>query len=278
MRLPWFVALASLSVACGTPEDQRVSQQKWMTGAGPARGHEDLTRLAVERANNALEAQLGFRPYPAIAQGVAGIDSGNSMIKGNFESDFPSNRMQEFHDMPTDDSIDWHNDGRIQHIHSLRNIIGGQALSKQDSCKAIRANIINASRRAVDSYSAGAIEDGRYWLGHATHVIQDSFSNAHTTRSKDDGGRTISDICVYGASFDGICQHSSFDSHDYVWRDKWSCRFNPNERDIDCLKNEAQNAVHATAAYLVNAGETIFTGKPLDESLQGYFACEGLSP
>ncbi|WP_141732175.1 hypothetical protein [Oligoflexus tunisiensis] len=275
MRLPWILALMTLSASCGSHKEEPVSEQKWMTGAGPARGHEDITRLAVDRANDALQGQIGYRPYPSIAKGVAGIDTGNAMVRGNFETDFPSRRMKEFHKMP--DNVDWHNDGRIQHIHSLRDFAGGQPLGLRDSCVAIRTNILDAARQAIASYQAGHTEDGQYWLGHAAHVIQDSFSPAHSERHGA-GRQLIGNICVYGIDVPGLCKHDSVDVRDRIWRSKFSCQMDPNNRGYSCLKDEAQDAVNATAAFLVNAGGAIFAGKALDESLQGYFACESLSP
>lgn len=272
MRLPCIMAFLTLIAACG-PRDEAGSETKWMTGAGPARGHEDITRLAVDKANDALQGLIGQRPYPKIAKGVAGMDTGNMMVRGNYESDFDSPKMRAFHGMAGD--VDWHNDGRIQHIHSLRDFEGKNVLSLRRACESIRSTILQAARRGIASYQAGDVEDGRYWLGHATHTIQDSFSPVHTKRSGP-GRKEIKEICVYGIEASGICKHADIDLHDRVWKSSFECEWNPNKRDMSCLKSEAQDAVYATEAFLVNAGEAIFAGKALDETLQGYFNCESL--
>lgn len=274
MRLPWIMAFLTLAAACGPQPDESVSDTKWLTGAGPARGHEDITRLAVDEANDALQGLIGQRPYPKIAKGVAGADTGNMMVLGNYESDFDTPRMRDFHQVG---KVDWHNDGRIQHIHSLRDFSGTEPLALRPACEAIRSNIIQAARLGIERYQAGDVETGRYWLGHATHVIQDSFSVAHAQRDENDP-KHIKDICVYGFKVDNVCQHASVDLDDRVWLATGRCAWDPTKRDRKCLKKQAQDAVTATAAFLINAGEAIFAGKPLDETLQGYFSCETAGP
>ncbi len=272
MRLPCIMAFLTLIVACGPREVEPESETMWMTGAGPTRGHEDITRLAVDKANDALQGLIGQRPYPKIAKGVAGVDTGNMMVRGNYESDFDTPKMRAFHGMG---AVDWHNDGRIQHIHSLRDFDDKNALSLRRSCETIRSSILQAARQAILSYQGGDVEDGRYWLGHATHTIQDSFSPVHTLRSGD-RRKVIENICVYGMKSSTICEHATIDLHDRVWKSSFECDWNPNKRDMNCLKSEAKDAVYATEAFLINAGEAIFAGKALDETLQGYFNCESL--
>ena len=274
MRFLWILIFLTAAAGCGPVREEPSSETKWLTGAGPSRGHEDLTRLGVDRANDALESRLGYRPYPSVAKGVAGVDTGNFMVKGNYESDFPSNKMYEFHDVSS--SVDWHNDGRLQHIHSLRDYPDGTPLGLRLACESTRRNIIRAAQQALESFQAGQTEDGRYWLGHATHVIQDSFSHAHASRAGD-GRHTIVDLCVYGTDAPGICKHEAVDMRDRIWKTSLACQTDPNNRGLSCMKSEAQDAVSATAAFLVNAGEAIFTGGVLDTSLQEYFDCESLA-
>ncbi len=261
--------------SCGLRQVEAESEPKWLTGAGPARGHEDLTRIAVDRANNTLQNLLGYKPYPSIAKGVAGLDTGHPMVKGNYETDFPTTKMYQFHGMPS--SVDWHNDGRLQHLHSLRDYPDRTPLGLRASCLAVRSSIVRAAHKAMGAFGEGDRDSGLYWLGHATHIIQDSFSPAHTPRTGE-GRRVITDLCVYGLEWPGICKHETVDLRDHVWRSTFACQFDPNNRNHACLKSEAQDAVHATTAFLINAGEAIFAGNPFDDLLQGFFACETLTP
>jgi hypothetical protein len=256
-----------------------------MTGAGPARGHEDVTRHGVEAANNALQGILGYRPYPAIAKGVAGMDTGNQMVKGNYESDFPSQRMCDFHNVVPDncETKYWHNRGHLQHIHSLRNYTAESVLTLRQACEASRELIRKATLTARDAFRAGQAELGHYWLGHATHTIQDSFSHAHARRNRH-LHFDFSDICVYGTDTPGICKHKDLDSHDRIWLTSIKC-LDPNNRGTSCMIQEAKDAKDATASYLIQVGRSIFGQEDLDQSLQnffgnhaaginGYFACE----
>jgi len=271
-------------LACGELQEE-TSQPDFMTGAGPARGHEDITRHGVQAANDALQGILGYRPYPAITSGVSGFDSGNRIVKGNYETDFPSQRMCDFHNVTPENCVSkyWHNSGHLQHIHSLRDYTANAPLTLRQTCKATRELIRKATFTARDAFRSGNEEDGRYWLGHATHTIQDSFSYSHAHRDRNNQFN-FSDICVYGIDFPGICKHQDIDGHDRIWLTSFKC-LDPNNRGSSCMIQEAKDAIGATANYLNNVGQSIFGQAELDQSLQnffgnpaagvsGYFACE----
>jgi hypothetical protein len=143
--------------------------------------------------------------------------------------------------------------------------------------------IRKATLTARDAFRAGQAELGHYWLGHATHTIQDSFSHAHARRNRH-LHFDFSDICVYGTDTPGICKHKDLDSHDRIWLTSIKC-LDPNNRGTSCMIQEAKDAKDATASYLIQVGRSIFGQEDLDQSLQnffgnhaaginGYFACE----
>jgi hypothetical protein len=279
-KLVPFIAILT-AIACGSDVEHEHAETKFVTGAGPFRGHEDITRMAVDLANAELEMEIGQRPFPNVLYGLNAVDTDNPLVLGNYQSDFPSGKMRDFYNAQ---SADWHNDGALQHIHSLRGAENGIYRNNYYSCEAQRRTIRTASFKALEAFQAGDRNEGLYWVGHATHVIQDSFSAAHVNRK----GRQIVEFCSYGREFPGTCYHLSVDARDYVWHQGLnSCTMDPNRRDEDCLRDEAQWAVEATQGYLRIMGRLMSSPTTLDPHLneyfsnasipgQGYFRCEDI--
>ncbi|MCX6129567.1 MAG: hypothetical protein NTX25_10950 [Proteobacteria bacterium] len=266
-----FTLLASLLIleGCGASDSHDETEIKFLTGAGPTRGHEDITRLGANLANDRSEELLGQRPFPEVLSGVDGALSENPLIKGNYETDFPSARMLAFYGAGAD--TDWHHDGGLQQIHSLRAVENGQYRSNRASCLLQQKTIATATYKALDLLRSGDRDGGLYWLGHATHIIQDSFSAAHTQRLEPDG-RRITEFCTYGRRIRGICYHETVDLRDRVWHEGLSCQANPMQRNLDCLRGEAQWAVDATASYLKLMARLVYGSDHDDEAeLTEYF-------
>lgn len=276
---PFAIILTALG--CGSRAEHEHAETKFVTGAGPFRGHEDITRMAVDGANAELESEIGQRPFPNVLYGLNAVDTDNPLVLGNYQSDFPSGKMLDFYNAR---DADWHNDGGLQQIHSLRGSENGVYRNNYYSCEAQRRTIRTASFKALEAFQTGDRDEGLYWIGHATHVIQDSFSEAHVQRD----GRRITEFCSYGKEFPGICYHLSVDARDYVWHQGLEpCTINPNRRDEDCLHKEAKWAVEATKGYLRMMGRLISSPAELDPPLndyfsnasfsgQGYFRCEDI--
>ncbi|HYX32129.1 MAG TPA: hypothetical protein VE954_03380 [Oligoflexus sp.] len=263
--------------ACGTDEDAEHSDTKFLTGAGPARGHEDITRMGVDKANQQLESLLGQRPFPDILYGLNAASSDNPLVKGNFESDFPQAPIINFHNAA---GADWHNDGRLQHIHSLRGAENGIYRNNRSSCELQQQTIRTITTKAMDALHSGDRESGLYWVGHATHVIQDSFSAAHTDRRSTElqpEGRAIYEFCTYGTRFHGICYHDTADLRDRIWHDGLSCQIDPTNRSEECLRGEAKWAVDATASYLALVGRLMAGNSDQETLLQDFFTNAGVS-
>jgi hypothetical protein len=270
------------ALGCGSEAEHQHAETKFVTGAGPFRGHEDITRMAVELANHELEAELGSRPFPTVLYGLNAVDTDNPLVLGNYQSDFPSSKMRAFYNAL---NADWHNDGGLQQIHSLRGSENGFYRNNHYSCETQRRTIRTASHKALEAFQNGDRNEGLYWIGHATHVIQDSFSAAHVNRDQ----RRIIEFCSYGKEFPGTCYHLSVDARDYVWHQGLgSCTLDPNSRDADCLRDEAKWAVEATQGYLRTMGRLIGRSTteldtPLNDYYsnanvtgQGYFRCEDI--
>ncbi|MFW7378462.1 MAG: hypothetical protein ACOH5I_06635 [Oligoflexus sp.] len=263
-----------LLLQCRPPVDETTSKPHWHVGAGPTRGHEDLTRMAVSAANDHLQSILGYAPYPKVSLSTDGIRTDNQLVKGNYETDFPSTKMRDFYSIPQD--ADWHHNENIQHIHSMRNKQNGHFLSNRESCELVRQAIKDSTEHAFFLFDQGRREEGLYWLGHVTHIIQDSFSPAHTERLGP--GRTdIQNFCTYGSKLPNVCFHKAVDLRDRVWKKTWKCSFDPNNRGSSCLRPEAKDAVAATASYLKLVGEAIFDKRNLDQALAVFFDDQSMS-
>lgn len=271
LNLVWkmFLYLLTLIYFSGCSHDNaQESRPTWHTGLGPARGHEDLTRLGIGHANEALRLILGYHPFPKVEIGASGIDTQHPMLLGNYETDFPTQKMYDF--LGIDSSVDWHHEGSLQYLHSLRNRTKSSYQGLRESCLSIRQGIRRAAEKALESHQNGKLHDTLYWLGHGTHIVQDSFSRAHTSRTSL-GNKKIVDICTYGEQVEGSCHHKAIDLHDRIWKESLLCQIDPRDRGFACLKDEAQTAVVTTGGFLTSIGHAIYTGAEVSEALDQFF-------
>jgi len=225
------------------------------------RGHEDITRFGVDLANR----ELGSRTFPEVEAGTYGALTDNALVQGNTKTDFPNDELLRFYGAT---GSGWTSSPDLQDLHFLRNYPDGSPQSIHDTCNAVRKRIRNAAFQAVSLQHQNR-EKYLFWLGHSTHIIQDSFAPPHSRRS----GvlyRNIEDICTYGRRFDGICYHETVELGDAVWRtsDK-GCAANPLDRSWACLRPQSQAAAYATAGFLI----AVARANPgnLDANLDAYF-------
>jgi hypothetical protein len=248
-------------VACAPDESSDAIPDEAATGAseeaftvalesqGLLRGHEDITRIAIDQAN----AILGYAYYPTATPDDETPHWTSAVIRGNWETDVPSQRMRNFY---PEVGSDWHGDPVSQNIHSLRNYPGAKVESARNACLGARKLIDRAATEGLKQFKASRPWYGFYYTGHGSHVLQDSFSAAHTARSGA-GLRTLDDVCTYGKSFPGVCLHHTLDTRDKIWRLGGGCTINTNLRGMDCMKPEAQAAVTATRDYLVAMAKVV---------------------
>jgi hypothetical protein len=236
--------------ACGAPRAEQASEPKFNSDV--IVGHEDITRFAIDYANAELERRGDSFRFPQERFGVRGRNSGNPLVRGNWASDAAEKVLEvslhEFYGIPDDDVLA--EDGAFMDIHTLRNYryrADGtlEVASARQTCLDAQARVVAAVNEALRSWGT---DDYRalFFLGHATHTIQDSYSKAHTRRTSD--FRLFLDICTWAVSVDGVCQHqdwlgTEFDPNDYIWKNPITC---PVTRRWDCLKPEAQAAAVAT--------------------------------
>ncbi len=256
-----FIFLSTIAIAgCGGHRDED-SHLLWHTGAGTLRGHEDITRFAVDIANQRLGGRddIGYEPVPS---GVHGPISFHPLIKGNFESDFPTAEMRQAYGATPE--TDWHNDGALQHVHALRNRPAGGIATNLETCQSVGGAIGQALNRAATYLPNGDRYHYHYWIGHALHILQDSYSPAHVLRAGVEG-QIVDGFCTYGVRTKGICYHHEVDPRDRVWRaDSLRCTFDSDQRDWDCLVPAAQYAAVASADLLTELGQRLVTSEPLE--------------
>ncbi|MBF0297743.1 MAG: hypothetical protein HQK51_03435 [Oligoflexia bacterium] len=250
------------------------NSNKWHTGALMTRGHEDLLHYAVKEANRILNNNF----YPSVKLGVPAVDTSNQLVRGSYETDFPGNKIKSHYG----NVHDWHNEDHLQSLHFLRKYSIGSNLYQ--SCLDGTNLILEITNLAWENYKNGDMNSFNFWLGHACHIIQDSFSPAHARREGPDN-KYIVDICSYGKKVPGACFHEKVEvDDDRVWRNSLNCSMNPFNRPFNCLKPLAQSSVNATTSYLVAVARALMADK--DPAIMvkmffsfmggGYFSCERL--
>jgi MYXO-CTERM domain-containing protein len=278
-RVRWVSLIALVAGATGGCEsvsdldgtDVGRTREAWSQGAAALRGHEDITRFAIEKANAALQSETGTANFfPALASGADGSNTSNWLMKGGYATDFPDSVMSTKYGVSVGDWDLWPD---LQDLHFLRNWVGTDGVeSAREACLSALAHVVEASGWAVYAWQLADQNAGLYWMGHATHVIQDSFALPHTDRS---GTlyRKLDAVCSYGRQVSGVCFHQSPDVGDRVWNSNFLCQIDPSNRSWDCLLGEAQAAALATAGYLRVMGRYLIGGATgdLPALLQAYF-------
>ena len=272
--LPVGFLLSALMLGCAAPADEggvSSTRRAFSGGPGALRGHEDLTRLAVDLANGAIEGEFGIAGlYPAIESGDDCWSTAAPMLVGNCATDSPDEVMSAFYGVS---GADWQTAPGLQNLHFLRNYVGDSGVETAwEACMGARDFAARATGIAVEAWNDGRLDDALYWLGHATHILQDSFATPHAVR---EGTllRHLLDVCSYRREVAGVCYHSMVElSGDRVWLDSWDCEMDPFLRSWDCLKPEAQSAVLATAGYLIAVGRVLVGSDDLDGAIADVFA------
>ena len=238
-------------------------------------GHEMITGQALEDAAQA----------DAAVRDVLDPDAVELITRGNYATDMPNGMypvdLNEYWGFPAD--TDWNNP-KGQDLHFLRDYDDADTLqSAYATCLASRGRILRLSADAAKLWSSEH-EKALFLLGHATHVIQDSFSPAHTVRASKEQNNDLKDVCYYPVGSgpttpsSPICFHKTVDDRDRIWLTKgdpaevernhkeWGegvdtvddlTKFNPNDLppagQRSRLKNEARLARAATERYVLLA-------------------------
>jgi hypothetical protein len=180
---------------------------------GRTSGHEELTRQALNTTKELLKlnkskvdiARGGVKLLHDLdfsKRGVIGALAKNPIIKGVYCSDFPDNKQCLFSLSQfwfSTKNVDWHNGKKTQSLHFLRDYDDQKGLvSPYKACMSARERIVIASQTAAVEWQKGNVENALFLIGHASHIIQDSFSHAHVKRESAAGAFKIKDICYYG--------------------------------------------------------------------------------
>lgn len=286
-------------------------------------GHEELTRQSLNIAERKLltlgisipedvDMFLGDRKNRIL--GLGGDTTANMIIQGNYANDFPQGitipAAKVVNGVVVDSvpawwggSFDgWDTRGDIQTLHFLMDVNDsndGFRYSQRGNCETTRNKIMINTKEAVASweraeayrhagfkYEKYRVEETRramFFLGAASHTIQDSFSPSHTMRGSRSDNYDITNICYYGKDLreklgdhaNDLCYHHTVDTRDGIWirtdhqlafaRENWDGEAMPSEQctpkfltlplresaKASCLKHEARLARHATIRYFV---------------------------
>lgn len=257
IRRHWLLLVNVLVFSCSQEQRPTESHPDWLTGYGPTRGHEDLLRFAVSSANSLLPRTTSNSSspfFPEIPKGENGLTSQLPMVQGVTDTDFPD---QELLNRYHASARTWHTNPELQDLHFLRNYAGTtDTVSFPEACQDGKNRILASALEAWDSFETGNQKRGLFYLGHALHTIQDSFSPAHTQRVGGDL-KMMADICSYQKPESQSCHHKEVDDRDRIWKLTVSCQLNPNARSWDCLTKNAQRAVYASTGFLYVMGEAL---------------------
>jgi len=181
--------------------------------------HEELTRQAYEYLQNKWKAAgTDHRSYLEDE-----LDALYNITRGVYATDVPNGNyvisLPKFWQFPTD-ITKWHRNPFGQHLHALRNrkADGTQLESALDACVGTKKDLVNVLSQAFDSLAKDKKSEFFFLVGHGLHIIQDSFSTAHTQR-QDSGNYNLIDMCYYGDRLDNekACYHKDPDNRDHIW-------------------------------------------------------------
>ncbi len=250
-------------------------------------GHEEITRQAITKTLERFQhmgidtpSKLpGFTAdLDAAPKGLFGETSKNLVILGNFATDFPKYASTlSLASFWSNKHISDFENPQSQVLHFLRNYPNGKDLeSAKATCMDSRSKIKHITQKAIEAWDKGQKDEALFLMGHALHVVQDSFSPAHGIR-RTSGNFDVTEICYYGTKInqaiagDGACYHKTPDGRDTIWNvspdqqkqtqalwpdeDSIQCDKSNGYPDTDarkrsCLKHEARLARLATEKYL----------------------------
>lgn len=283
-------------------------------------GHEEITRQALVKVANAL-IQNGIDPLKGnekflgemnqrVILSMSGALTSNRIVNGNYCTDMPKHQSAKLDLIAfwgLSPGVDWHNDKDTQTLHFLRGEKAvGALMSAKEACQDAQQKILKIALKAAAEWLAGNKEESSFLVGHATHVIQDSFSPAHARRGDVRSNFALQDVCYYGKKrqralraqglADSICYHNTVDIlGDGIWnnsaaeaelaRQNWpeegsaiaDAEQGPDSESRElALKHEARLAREATARFLYVLATAVAAEKENDSGF-GSAAAERLT-
>ena len=207
-------------------------------------GHEEITRQAIILAVSAAKTNnikipqeislMAFQNLQPDKFGLIGSEATNPLIQGNYATDFPFTRKDYVVNIPkywkfndVQDDMDWQNHAKTQKFHFLRDHLskpdsrGSMLVGQRKSCIATREAIIKVTKEAsllmrtktnargtalLPAERQANVKKALFFIGHATHMLQDSFSEAHGKRKTRRSNHDLSEMCYFGFD-DDIFRH-----------------------------------------------------------------------
>lgn len=212
---------------------------EWL--AGVLSGHEEITRQAMVLVRQVTPRKKFEIIAPAFGLmgdldpktlGTAGSRTTNLVINGNFATDWPVHSipkyaadLKKFWNIRDDLSL--HTNPNLQIMHFLRNgRPDGGVMGAYKVCTLGREMIRAITIEGIRSWLKKDYPRAVFFFGHATHVLQDSFSSAHTLRDMSANSEII-DHCYYGGpqrkalqkigKDKKYCYHKPIDPGDLIW-------------------------------------------------------------
>lgn len=276
-----YLAITFLIISgCKKTTDSQTQFYVAWVGVGTG-GHEYLTQYGMEISNfwlknDGISTQF-FKLETNVPNGnraqnndpsLTGFSFARGVIRGNYLMDRPMEgykmglpggephipaavipgQSPEFYKQVVKD---WVSSPANQHLHFLRSVTPGKPTpSAYESCKTSQNVTISLAKKALQSWKPNDVHQmnaAHYYLGAATHTLQDGFSRAHVEREANystqlpernrldvNKFRVLGDVCVYGVKEnivegrEKVCRHGSVSMstdekhhsilNDYIWQ------------------------------------------------------------
>jgi hypothetical protein len=254
LRLAGAVLLATCTLACDaeicTPKRARLGffskGDCVFAEAEFFQGHEWITNLANQDQDE--DSRYGNEDLQIIAEGNRRVDWPKELLIHMNNGPVPYiNALTEYTDRP-----------EIQRLHFL-------LTDKNDSREAARDSLEEIARLTDEAVEIMNLERDRglTLIGRANHIIQDSFSRAHTVRDEESDwcllkvkayierakGFESPDIEYHGGGRGDEVGHTTVE--DSIYREGRDCHSPQGAAEVDeCLNDSARRARAATADYL----------------------------
>lgn len=192
------------------------------------------------------------------------------LTQGNRHTDAAAGTALEAYFHASDPTADLFFGGTYQHLHFNVDYATAAGMgwigTQRKACLDARGSIIEATYKARERMLAQNTQEALYFLGHALHIIQDSFAPAHTSREALSYHKLL-DVNVWNLTYvpPSLTAHESVDGGDEGWPAGAT-------HDAANFKPQGGAALQASKGYLLRASKLLSNPNlSIDLTLNAFF-------